>query len=343
MWNIPSVKRHFSLALIGPWVVAGGLGIFAAEFAMAGDCGCEVACGCEPGCGFEEPACGMEASCGFEDPGCGFEVGCGIEEAACGFEPVCGMDTACGCEMSGCDGGCKPRRCNPIYRSLDAVAGGIEKLFGLDKCRQRGCGQCQSDCGCGVCGDSVMMEPAMMPVPSPPPMSFEPSHANHGHANRGHADHGHGLQGHAHVPPPVVFPSTPADSAPLPPSTRITPKISAPRLVPTPSDRSSGQHLGRPRSSAPLINPAPPSSSDRQSIESIAPTPVPDSAPDAFSDPFGDDEVHVRRFQPVKPSSYEVEVRSPSVSPVRNGSSAPRQRSLSTSERTSSRRSFNVR
>ena len=347
MWNISRVKHPYFHALMGPWMITLGLALVVAQAAMAGDCGCEAACDCEPACGMEA-TCGVEVDCGCE-PACGLEeVGCGAESAncgcepACGFEPDCGFEEPCGCESSGCDGGCdggcRTKRFNPVYRSLDAVAGGIEKLFRLDK-RRKSLGKCdnvQCDCAsstsdCGCYGGETMMIPTPMP-----------SSTHHGSSQHSSSGSSHGHSHHGHVPAPVLMPSPHSHSAPLPPSSYTQPRMSAPRLMTSPSTNSSGQHLGSPGASAPLADPAPP-----------VPTPVPDSVPDALSNPFGDDEVHVRRFQPIKtssydePSSHQTEAASTSQRSTRrrsvSGSSQQRQRPLSDSYRSSSRRSASVR
>ena len=333
MWNISRVKHPNFHALMGPWMMTLCLTAVVAQTATAGDCGCEPACGMEATCGAEVD-CGCEPACGFEEVGCGAEMpDCGCEPA-CGFEPACGVDAPCecqmdgcdmgGCDMSGCDGGCKPKRFNPVYRSLDAVAGGIEKLFGLNKRRKSG-----GDCGC--CGGDVMMEPMMIPTPMPSSAPCQSCQSGHGHAH------------HGNVPAPVVMPSARPHSAPMHQGVQSQPRMSAPRLVPSPT-HSSGQNLGSPRTAprtaprmaprtaAPLADPSPP-----------VPTPVPDTVPELFSDPFGDDEVHVRRFQPIKPSSYQTELAPQKTSRRRRVSGSSRQLPSSTSYRNSSRRSANVR
>ena len=69
----------------------------------------------------------------------------------------------------GCDS-CSSGRSIPspgkvVYKTLDAFAGSIEKVLGLDKCKSSGCdsGACDGG-GCDGC-DAVMMEELMMPSP----------------------------------------------------------------------------------------------------------------------------------------------------------------------------------
>ncbi|TWT52861.1 hypothetical protein Pla22_04890 [Rubripirellula amarantea] len=326
MWNTQRVKRQLLLAAI-----AGSFALANPSSLLAADCGCEVECGCEA----------ISSGCG-----------CEIETPACGCEME--MPT-CGSEISTCDGGCgTPSKHNPIYRSLDAVAGGIEKLFGLDK-RHKGCDE--SYC------DAMMMGEVMMPMPqsgtiyaSPTPA---PSPIHHGHS--------HAAPMSPPLPPAEVPSTGSIEVQPKGPRQWQSSPMSKARLVPTPSQ---GQHLGRPQASRqPIVDPTPATQSrshqwpaltdqpeSRSSIGSGVASPVPepmsdtpqprrDAAPetsdegeslfDALSNPFSDDEVHVRRYQAVRPSNYQ------SSRPVPSPSTDDRQQELSKSYRQSSRRSAN--
>ena len=263
---------------------------------------------------------------------------------------------------SASDCGCQPKKPNPIYRSLDAVAGGIEKLFGLDKCNKC-CDEtaCDEAVSWGDSFDGSHGEAGMWPQ-GEVPLNLTPSH--------GHSHHGHSHSGHGHraipMPPPEMMPHSVPDNAPLPPtvihdhsprhsgsSVEVSPlgksqwgstRMSQPRLVPTPQrDQSQAQALGN---SAPLSDP--PSSQSLQSEPRI-PAPVPGSNTnseegslfDSLSNPFSDDEVHVRRYQPVRPSSYQASVgSSKSDGPSQTSSS---RRSVSKSYRESSRRTSSSR
>lgn len=64
-------------------------------------------------------------------------------------------------------------RFNPVYDTLDSLAGGIEHVFGLDRCKQNcGCDELACDampnCGCGVNASPTPMMPphALSPMPS---------------------------------------------------------------------------------------------------------------------------------------------------------------------------------
>lgn len=324
MWNTPSVKPKFSLSMLrvrattcatGPWAATlCAACIWVAHLstgnvAMAGDCGCETGCA-EPACGFEEPACGFEEpACGFEEPACGSEsIACHCGEPTCGFdEPACGLEEpGCGVEP-GCDGACGSRKGNLVYRSLDAVAGGIEKLFGLDQCRDN------DACGCG-CHSSCH---ATSYDPSLPPTSYTPApHPSHHHP----------------VPPPVVMPQS-KHAGPMHQHshkpTMTQPTMTRPRLVPTPA-RPLVTPLSDPTlRSAPSASPATPA----------VPAPMSDRNTSDTPNPFLDDEVHVRRVPLIQTSAYHqpsdkaAQSSSRRVAMPKRGSD-----SFSTSDRKSSRR-----
>ncbi|QDT09559.1 hypothetical protein [Planctomycetes bacterium K23_9] len=117
---------------------------------------------------------------------------------------------AMGCDGIGCDaigGGCKMVR-GGVFRALDAVAGGVERLMGFDKCGQSSCGcdslSCDSMSCDGGCG-SMMSGEMMMPMA---PVEMAPTNTH--------------VHQHVHSP-------APAYSAPLPPI--ATPRMAAPRMA----------------------------------------------------------------------------------------------------------------
>lgn len=256
-----------------------------------------------------------------------------VQAGDCGCEvtcDVCPTTEACGCENScGCD-----RKNNCVYKALDAVAGGIEKLFGLDKCGKSDCDTMLCDDGC----DAMLMEELMMPAP-PQAHYSQPSHG-HSHSTHSHSTHGHST--HAHSYPQHV------EAAPLPPSPPIiqsAPVYSEPAESTGSALRMTQPRMVQPRAVAPRS--VQPRSMQPRSMEQSLPAepeprslPVPESTPnaapeaegeggslfDALSNPFGDDEARVRLPRPVRPSSYqEIELR-----PI---SKRPLSRSYSTSKR----------
>ena len=85
-----------------------------------------------------------------------------------------------GCDS--CSGGAKTA--NPIFRTLDSLAGGIEAMMGFDKCGSCGSGGCD-DASCDDACDAAMIQElsipypqAHAPVPAPAPAPFPiPSYA----------------------------------------------------------------------------------------------------------------------------------------------------------------------
>ncbi len=72
-------------------------------------------------------------------------------------------DSGCDRCDSGCDG-CSPifpgKPAGPVFKALDKIAGGVEKLFGLDKCGAKGGANCDDAC------DAAMIEDLMIPMDS---------------------------------------------------------------------------------------------------------------------------------------------------------------------------------
>lgn len=87
------------------------------------------------------------------------ECGCN----ACGMAEV-SMSDPCGCDAAA-------KKHNPLFRTLDALAGGIEKVLGLDKCKSShgGCDEALCDGGC----DASPYYEAMMPHPQSAPIMSE--------------------------------------------------------------------------------------------------------------------------------------------------------------------------
>ena len=72
-------------------------------------------------------------------------------------------DSGCDSCDSGCNG-CSPifpgKPAGPVFKALDKIAGGVEKLFGLDKCGAKGGTNCDDAC------DAAMIEDLMIPMDS---------------------------------------------------------------------------------------------------------------------------------------------------------------------------------
>ncbi|OYP31122.1 hypothetical protein [Rhodopirellula sp. MGV] len=168
----------------------------------------------------------------------------------------CGMFATTGaCDEAGCDGLPHRKPHNPLFATLDAVAGGIEKTLGLDKCKTK-CNCQHSVSGCGCSHHTVEMLPSV-PV-SPAPLSGRTLPLSNG-----------GTLKPLHQAKPV--PSTPshevAPSLPAVPKMQSTP----PRIIETPAE------------TAPMPT-APPSLPKPQAVEPTTPaipepTPVPEPAP----------------------------------------------------------------
>ena len=185
-----------------------------------------------------------------------------------------------------------------IFKSLDAIAGGIEKALGLEK--SSGC----DALGCDDACDAANMQDLMMPMhPAEIPMNGHSAPA---------------LSAPIVTTPHVSAPpSAPIDVRPMGP-----PAYHSPRAVPSgPSATQpmapaqpavpSGPSLGAPGMDAP----APPSRTTpdvRPPIPKPIPSPVPEpksnddgSLFDALDDPFSDDEVRsYRPYRNVRPSGY---------------------------------------
>ena len=198
------------------------------------------------------------------------------------------------------------REHGPIYKTLDAVAGGIEKVFGLDKRHHRGCDAGSCDNGC----DAAAMHELMTPRPHG---STHGSHPMHGsHPTRG--------WGGLHAPPATQAPEIlqvpdsmpmlkPQDSDQRPPQrdsssmaqpkTQVSPSV--PKLHMT-EPRISDSPAGEDRREAMPIPPRRQAVPERSAPPQSIPTPKPDSADDSIfdslSNPFDDDTVYVAPLPP---------------------------------------------
>lgn len=157
--------------------------------------------------------------------------------------PSCGVD---GCDSIGCDGMGIGHKCGRVggglFRALDAVAGGVEKIMGFDKCGQGGCGS--SGCDSVSCdgGCDAMYAESMMPMES--------------------VDMGMQRHSHAYAPtPPAPIYTTPTQM-PSPPM--AAPRMAAPRVVAPqqPQFRMSEPMIVSPQSEPDQVTPAPNDSFD---------------------------------------------------------------------------------
>ncbi|MFK8112911.1 MAG: hypothetical protein AB8B91_11945 [Rubripirellula sp.] len=259
---------------------------------------------------------------------CGCEATCQV----CPIDPV-----ECQCDCS-----CK-KKPNLVYKALDSVAGGIEKLFGLDKCGKSDCDNIVCDDGC----DAMMMEELMMPSP-PVIHDSAPIHQHHHHS-------------HSAPMPPAVQHSAPViQSAPVytgpaekvhvkpmgpnqweqpsqptaDPSTSNRMEMTQPRMVQPRAvqarevePRATQPRAVQPREvqRQPMVDPDSKLDSGNAPEAANAPqVPIPETMPrnnapapqvedaeeggslfDTLSNPFGDDEARIKLPRPVRPSNYE--------------------------------------
>lgn len=130
------------------------------------------------------------------------ECGC---EATCAVCPTDSVECSCGCSSK--------KKHNGVYRALDAVAGGIEKLFGLNKR-----GNQSNDCDALLCDDAcdaAMLDELMLPLPV---MTHDHSQHTHAYPEQhystplppaiqpapSYADPSHGLQPAPTIPTPAL-------------------------------------------------------------------------------------------------------------------------------------------
>ena len=234
---------------------------------------------------------------------CGSSATCsqGCSEPACSaFEPTCG------CGSAVCSGGCRKLN-NPILKTLDAVAGGIERILGLDRCNPSACAV-GCDSGCDDACDAAFASELMTPLPYSPPVAlpYSPS-----------------IQPAPSLPTFPVVPPIVHD-APMvsqPPMAHDAPAMSQPRVVMPHATESYAPSLGdvmAPRAPTPMPTPAPaappertiPSTPPSGSELPKAPKPEGGNIFDTLDDPFGDDEVRLRKpYRGVRPTSHESSAR----------------------------------
>ncbi|TWU26918.1 hypothetical protein Pla52o_07740 [Novipirellula galeiformis] len=208
--------------------------------------------------------------------------------------------------------GCPPKH-GPIYRSLDAFAGGIEKMLGLDKCRTAGgCDDLGCDGGCDAAPSDTFLygeHPIDAPYPSdehesygaPLPMSAAEI-------------------GEPRMPPQrmseprIITPHSPMQMSE--PMIRSTPPESRPRtgragsLPVSPAPRQV-ESIGPGVSPEQRGIPVPPADAPRSAPQETRPAPAQPKTDggslfDSLSDPFSEDEVRVRPFPKVRQTQYEV-------------------------------------
>ncbi|WP_442507341.1 hypothetical protein SH528x_006255 [Novipirellula sp. SH528] len=237
---------------------------------------------------------------------------CGCETAACDCGGIALPLTGdCGCE--GVANACPPKH-GPIYRSLDAFAGGIEKLLGLDKCRTGGCDTVSCD---SAMGDMMMYdehEVNIVPYSTEVP-HYEDSVEIYGESVNRMAPR---MPAPRMPEPRMMAPRMPMQmSEPIirsSPSSHQPMDVRAGSLPMAPRSRG-GDSIGSgvaPQSRAvPRAIPTPRPETPRRAPQNNRAVPAPPkeeggSLFDSLSDPFSADEVRVKRFTPVRQTQYEV-------------------------------------
>ncbi|EMI18273.1 secreted protein [Rhodopirellula maiorica SM1] len=230
-----------------------------------------------------------------------FAADCGCEAAACDCGGIAlPMMGDCGCSGDMVQA-CPPKH-GPIFRSLDAFAGGIEKLLGLDKCRTGGCDAMACDSAMGH----------MMPYEEHE-IHVVPYASEDQHYGGPVEIYGENVEQSA---PRMATPRTPQPRIMAP---RVPMHMSEPIIRSSPAPRQSmpprtqaGQSIGSgvaPQSRVvPRTIPTPRPDVPRQPPENTPAAPKKDGGSlfDSLSDPFSEDEVRVKRFTPVRQTQYEV-------------------------------------
>ena len=227
----------------------------------------------------------------------------------------CGCDVACNscdsCPTSACDClVCSGAKHNCVYKALDAFAGGVEKLLGLDKC---GCDEKLCDDACDAAAiDFTIRDPA--PVHRHHHPHSAPAHAGPIHTAPAHAAPAHAAPAHtAPVVEPYSGPTRDIQLTPTGPSQwedAGRPIRQTPRLAPS---QGSGQHLGADPITRPDVVVPPPVRLQEQNsrFPEVDPTMDRESLFDTMSDPFQDDQTRTRTDRSVRPTSYEQDVLRP--------------------------------
>ena len=168
-----------------------------------------------------------------------------------------------------------------IYKSLDALAGGIEKVLGLDKSSR-----CD-EFGCDDACDAASMHELMLPMA---PMQIESAAPTHVHP-----------PARTHVSPAPMY----GDSTPYIPTPHYVPERQYAPSVPSPVPNEVEIPSAMPPAGSETIEVMPPT-------HEAIPQPTPESQPnkdgslfDALDDPFRDDEARTYRpYRNVRPSGY---------------------------------------
>ncbi|TWU37223.1 hypothetical protein [Novipirellula artificiosorum] len=213
----------------------------------------------------------------------------------------------CGCSacdaitaMDECDCGFdapslwKPKH-NPIYKTLDAFAGGIEKLLRLDQCPPpRGC--CDESVCDGAC-DSAFPGDRMMAMPEPMWAQPMPSGTIYNEST-----------------PPAPVLSQPMESAPAYSAPRVTsPAVRSIESSPQPARQTtprSPMHMTEPRIQSAPLQMVPMERAAPRTAPRVQPGPKREGGSlfDALSDPSSDG-AQTWRPSPVRPSGYTAPSR----------------------------------
>ena len=166
-------------------------------------------------------------------------------DTACDAYSASGNQALCDCGRCGKTG----RAPNPIYKTLDTVAGGIEKLLGLDRCCNAGCSTHGCDGGCDSAPWMMDLESTsapMLQIPGPPAMTR-----------------------------PMAKPPTATPRLPTVPPLAPAPKQAAPKQA---APKQAAPMLETPKAAAPA-SPDPKQSSRRQDIPTVPPAAKPPAQP----------------------------------------------------------------
>lgn len=216
------------------------------------------------------------------------------------------------CQCGNCG---KPSlKSNPIYRTLDTVAGGLEKAFGLDRC-----GKCSCDAtACDACCDSAI---GLAPISTQPkPMQAapapQPKHTTRKSAPRLPSVPPLDPQSQEIKPrmtePRIVNPQA---ELPLPPPApkQTTPKMTEPRLVPNDATEVEQPILPMPNDAVPSDKNTAPAPKDDGSIFDAL-----DNL-DNLDDPFKEDTSRVKRpYGSIRPTGLRSTSPLPSYRPARH-------------------------
>lgn len=225
-----------------------------------------------------------------------------VQAVECGCEVTCEV---CPSTTTSCSCGCSVKKTNVAYRALDAVAGGIEKLLGLDKCGSNSCDTRSCDDAC----DAMMMEELMLP--SPPPTSLH-SHSRHIPTPPAPVPHSTRHPSPRMQSAPIY--SSPTESVQVTPrrhdtkqSTETKMRMSQPRMVEPRALKDPGHRFGEahPNSQEGMV-PIPEPQPGLQNFDSeLEGEKAGGSLFDALSNPFSDDEARVSIPRPIRPTNYE--------------------------------------